>query len=129
MFSFPTHIPLTKVKDMFREALTKHDEQMTIIAEYKTITANLSRRIEEEALRPSTPPKPSQVFVDVVLACNGACRRALDERVPGWSSGSAVSNGVIVASGSGGGEEVEALRRRVSTFASISVTMVNCLLK
>ncbi|VDK44181.1 unnamed protein product [Taenia asiatica] len=103
----------TKVKDMFREALTKHDEQMTIIAEYKTITANLSRRIEEEALRPSTPPKPSQVFVDVVLACNGACRRALDERVPGWSSGSAVSNGVIVASGSGGGEEVEALRRRV----------------
>ncbi|KAL5109499.1 Rab GTPase-activating protein 1 [Taenia crassiceps] len=103
----------TKVKDMFREALTKHDEQMTIIAEYKTITANLSRRIEEEASRPSTQLKPSQVFVDVVLACNGTCRRALDERVPGWSSDSAPSNGVIVASELKEGEEMEALRRRV----------------
>lgn len=114
---------------MFREALTKHDEQMTIIAEYKTITANLSRRIEEEASRPSTRPKPSQVFVDVVLACNGACRRALDERMPGWSSYSAASNGAIVASESGGGEEVEALRRRVSGFTNVSAAIVKYLLK
>nr|CDS24377.1 rab GTPase activating protein 1 [Echinococcus granulosus] len=103
----------TKVKEMFREALTKHDEQMGIITEYKTITANLSRRIEEEASQSSTQPKLSQVFVDVVLACNGTCRQALDERVPGWSSDSPTSNGVVVALESREGGEVEALRRRV----------------
>ncbi|VDM34374.1 unnamed protein product [Hydatigera taeniaeformis] len=109
---FLTYTFFIKVKAMFREALTKHDEQATIIAEYKTITAKLSSRIEEEVSRSSTQPKLSQIFVDAVLACNGTCRQALDERMPGWSSESAASNGIIVAWQSGG-EDVEALRQRV----------------
>lgn len=105
----------SKVKSMFRDALAKDEEQKTIISEYKTITANLSQKLEEAAAQVkmalsenSAPQKLSQTVVEAVLACNGDCRRFLDEYSPGWSSQSA-----CVISKGDEAEELEALRKRV----------------
>ncbi|KAM7535741.1 hypothetical protein Aperf_G00000090868 [Anoplocephala perfoliata] len=104
-----------KVKSMFRDALAKDEEQKTIIAEYKTITANLSQKLEEASAQikmasseNSVSQKLSQTVVEAVLACNGDCRKFLDEYSPGWSSQSAcvISNGDEI-------EELEGLRNRV----------------
>ncbi|VDL19057.1 unnamed protein product, partial [Hymenolepis diminuta] len=99
------------VKEMFREALNKDKDQVTLISEYKTINANLSARLEMElaaSMQNTVPQKLSQIVVDAVLACNGDCRRVLDERSPGWSSQPA-----CIASNGGDMEELETLRNRV----------------
>lgn len=100
------------VKDMFRKALNKDKEQLELISEYKTMTANLSARLDEEraiSAKSSLPQKLTQTVVEAVLACNGECRRILDERSPGWSSQSScltTTNGDEM-------EELEFLRNRV----------------
>lgn len=102
----------SRVKEMFREALNKDRDQVTLISEYKTINANLSARLEMElaaSMQNAVPQKLSQIVVDAVLACNGDCRRVLDERSPGWSSQPA-----CIASNGGDMEELESLRNRVS---------------
>ncbi|KAM3181826.1 hypothetical protein ACTXT7_013600 [Hymenolepis weldensis] len=101
----------SRVKEMFREALNKDKDQVTLISEYKTINANLSARLDMElaaSAQNAVPQKLSQIVVDAVLACNGDCRRVLDERSPGWSSQPA-----CIASNGGDMEELETLRNRV----------------
>lgn len=97
---------------MFRETLQKNEEQLGIISEYKTITANLSRRIEE-AISAKAASKLSQVFVDAVLSCNGSCRQTLDENLPGWASKSAMNNDALATVTGAEEDEKEALKRRV----------------
>ncbi|VDD75833.1 unnamed protein product [Mesocestoides corti] len=77
-----------KVKEMFRQTLERHQlehqQQQSIIEEYKTITSNLSKRVEKEA--DSASSGLPQTFIDAVLSCSGDCRRTLDAKAPGWST-------------------------------------------
>uniref|UniRef100_A0A183SKT4 Rab-GAP TBC domain-containing protein n=1 Tax=Schistocephalus solidus TaxID=70667 RepID=A0A183SKT4_SCHSO len=77
-----------QVKNMLRTILEQHkaerQQQAELIQEYKTITSNLSKRVD--SLENSTERicrLPSAV-VETVMQCSGECRASLDSYLPGW---------------------------------------------
>nr|VZH92786.1 unnamed protein product [Spirometra erinaceieuropaei] len=114
-----------QVKDMLRTILEQHkaerQQQTAIIEEYKTITSNLSKRVD--ALENSTERicRLPAAVVETLVHCSGECRASLDSYLPGWDQTS--DNGLSSPDDHTGrrkdrgegevNEEVTSLRRRV----------------
>ncbi len=103
---------------MFRSTLEEHklehQQQLSIIDEYKTITSNLSKRIETSA--PSVAANGtvlSPVFIEAVTGCSGSCRQTLDSKAPGWDQIEVPNGDKAAANGEDGGQ-LAALTQRVS---------------